>query len=750
MADPTGESFTLDDFVDAPPASTAPTDIPVQQDVYTMDDFVDSPLQDKTITSSAKRDSIGPDGKVILNVQAVPWGTRIKTQMFFDRADEKLRYLQNTIGDKFDLALHPTNHTEVIARPKGTKEWGVIDPDGRNAEGTLAELQEALTEGGENAFLVAQALNIPANALSGGLTSAGLEAVRVGLRKLMLPNADPGAALTDIGIAGGAGIISGGMGQLGVVGKDAVVSGVNATQKGVNAATKASPGLGRKVINYVDSPEFMAQGFGLSEKEFPSIVENLAVLKKNHPEFKKAYDSAWTKKGKYQAVDKLLKDTGQKLGQFYENPENTVKVSGLLDNEPIQLLEQAATTGKVMEGAKPVIVDDATRSSINRILHNYKQVIGGTVLGRDSTYMKAFNSGKLHRLDHLKPFGFKSNEEAFQALVGDADISLGDVVAARSGFDEKINFAKSKGTIKALDTARKNAADGFRQGVRGKLLELGGEDAVKLLDLAHELYPVTKSLKSMYVNAAKQPGNFAHYFPSAINGMTRGGLVIASKVAKVPGVRTMVSNLAGDIPLPKGAAMLSEEGKRKALAQMWRGGSFALSREELGKNLLPRESDTYFENSDYINKLITEVDDPDLADALTKQYERGDKTGFANSLSMVASTNDNIFEPAPYKSLVVQDGNPVLMDKFDREQYREHIANTVTDSREKYKALQALNGQNIMIKAPYDTPKEPKKIFGIPSAPSKKLSTSSRVATQLKDFDTVEMDDGTERVDHDY
>ena len=224
-------------------------------------------------------------------------------------------------------------------------------------------------------------------------------------------------------------------------------------------------------------------------------------------------------------------------------------------------------------------------------------------------------------------------------------------------------------------------------------------------------------------------------------------------------VRSFLEGMKGSaLPLPPDME-LSVLGKMtgSAVGQLTRAIKYNTARNILGKQsdaqALPRNAEAFFENPDYINQLGNQIDDPDLMDQMVRVFERGDKDSFANMLSMTASENEGLFDSAPYKSLVVNNGKPVIMDKFEREQYRKFLEKTVTDPRELFDALQALNGDNVMLKPPFEPPPgymEVKKGKAVPQVTKGKVdttSTISQVASTLKKADAT---DEKERIDYSY
>lgn len=165
------------------------------------------------------------------------------------------------------------------------------------------------------------------------------------------------------------------------------------------------------------------------------------------------------------------------------------------------------------------------------------------------------------------------------------------------------------------------------------------------------------------------------------------------------------------------------------------------------KQLLPRDAQAYDADPAAMNALFDAIGQDDVTDTLARQQERGDKEGFAQTLSLLASGNEDVFEPAPYKSLVTNEGIPVITDMYEREQYRAFLQKKIVDPVERYKALNALNMRDEMTIPPYEIPTVSR------PRTSNKVSTTTtvgRVAQALKETETVEVGDGLERQGYDY
>lgn len=716
---------------------------------------INSPYDDKTAINDYQRIGIGPDKTPIRNVQAVDQFTRWATQFAFDNAKEKAAYLRSKLGKDWDIANHPTNPTDVIIKKRGDKQWGVIDP------GQLT-LDELIPEMAEHVDTISQVATLPSGILSGGLTAASIQGIRQGIKQALLPGSDPNIA--QIAIDGASGMIGAGVTK-------GITSAVKrGSQEASNLAGKGiqkiagEGGYLEKVgdkLRILDQPESIAKEIGASAKEMEPLgqkllVGKIATLQKDHPEFKAAYDSAFRMKDKFTAVNDLLEKTGAELGDIYSDAPINVAVKDIFSTEPAQLLKEAVNSRVVKQGNKLIRVNGKTQAQIKNVQHDFLEDIATTVIGDSKSgqsYLKLFRQNRLHKDPDFKAMGIKDNNEAMLALIGEHDISLQDLVMTRWGREGIVKYGKQKGQISAKNSVDKYTADALRDTIHSAIRDnLGeaGEDAIKKMELFSNLYPVVKRMSATIGGEAAKTWNpVGKVLPSWLNSAPRYAAKLGVNLSNLAEVRTLVRSMTEGA---SGAIPKQVTGSASALpsitTRLAKGIKFRLAQDTLEKSFLPRDAEAFFENPDLINNVVNQLGDPELTDSMVKQFERGDKEGFANTLSMVASENDELFEKAPYKSLVVQNGQPVLMDKFDREQYRQHIEKSIIDPREKYKALQALNGNNVMVKAPYDIPQSNTVVLS--NKQSKKLSTSSRVASQLKDFETVEMDDGTERVDHDY
>jgi K+-transporting ATPase c subunit len=708
-----------------------------------------SPLEMVSDSKGLSRVGFGPDKKPALDVQNVDSFLRWKTQLLFDTAKEKSDYLKQELGDSYLIAQHPTRPTDVILKKKGSRYWGVIDPGDNDS---------MLKEAAENVDNIAMALAMPTGVVAGALTQGGLEGLRQVAKKTLSPSADVNYGKIAVGAAAGA-LGAGVQSVLGLGAKtatNAVGSAINAGTKVAGQAEKA--GLLNKVksiANFSEQPQFILQELGGSKKDFldygkKSLEENVAWLQQNAGDkFKEVYNSAWRLKGKKEALETWGKELGAQLGEVYGNPANTLKARDIIDDKAAGLLDEAITTRQVQQGLKKVAIDETTTRKAQAIQRRLLTDVGNVTLGPDSPYVKAYRAKKLLSLPEIQSIGITNEDAAMAFILRDQDMTLADALAVRSGLDDALSYGKAKGQIGSVDTLQKHAADSVRNAIQKKIGEISPDLAITS-DTFHKLEPLIKVASNAVAGSKTEAISFTKLIPGAINGMKRGGLLLAGKLANRPEVRTALRGLV-DLKLPTaaGEVPLKASQMKELVKRGLRGGSFLEAKNVMGKNLLPRDADAYFDNPDLINAFTQQVADPELTDVLVRQYERGDRESFANTMSNAASTNEDLFDAAPYKSLVTQGGKQVIMDKYDREQYRQWVDKNVSDPAEKYEIYQNLNFKNEMTKSPFEASKQ-KMQFGAPSELTKSASAVSRVASELRKTETVKLDDGTERVDHDY
>lgn len=687
------------------------------------------------------------DKKPVLDVQNIDDMLRWKTQLLFDNADEKAMFLKKQLGPKYAIDIDPIDRTNVIVKQKGTRYWGRIDP-------TIND--SLLQEATENIDGIAQALAMPAGIVAGALAAGGIEGLRQAAKKYVSPESDVSG--TSIAIAIGAGGLGGLVGTAGKAGKqavsDAATDVLNQTGK-LGLASRV-----KQAARFFDSPQYMAQEWGANAKEFSnlgkeSIEANFGYLMQNSPEFAAINSSKFTLSGKVEAAKELLKETGAKIGAYYENPENVVKMVHAFDSAPYQQLKEAAKTGIVKKGAAATMVDRAIMGRAERVRRDLLEKLARTILPEKSPYLKAFNEKRLTQLPSIQKMGFKTENDAMEALLKDRDITAAEAQMISDGLNEKISFGKMRGSIKSVDTINKHADDTITQAVQKAIEEAGDVETAVANKLFHELKPVVKIGDRTISGNKAEPFNFTKFVPGALNGVKRQSLMIATKALNRSEVKTALRALGGrdSFEVAQGAP-ISKSWFKEAMAlagkKTLRGASFLEAKNFGKKAFLPRDSSAYFSDPTLVNAITQEVEDRDLTDVMVRKIDNGDKEGFASVLSTAANQNPDMFEPSPYKSLVKgPNGEAVINDKYEREAHRQWIEKAVNDPVEKYKQLKMLNQNNIMIKAPFDIP-VPNLKDNIRLGNSKNSSVVSRVASQLKQAETVELDDGEERVDYDY
>lgn len=756
--EPTIKRFSLSDI------ETGAT--PTQQGAFKVAEASSVPSEDAVTLQNAQRVGIAHDRLPVLNVQEVSWGDRLLTQLLHDTPEEKVAYLKQHKGNGYDYAVNPADPQQIIIKKNGNKHWGVIDPRNLTTDEYLPELLE-------NIDSIAQMVSIPAGVLAAAATTGGIQAVRQLIKEGVTPENQMSLAPVVTDAASGAfggGITSAISYGTKKAGAQVITKTGEILEDAGKAVSKSADGgilgkLGEK-LDIVNTPKFIAKEMGATGKQLdptnPNLLINrVAKLQKNHPEFNAAYKGAWTLKGKFQNLAKLSDDAGESIGQFMqEMGGEAVPIKTILKSKAFTELDQAANTRFVQEGNRLVRVNRATKLQTQKVKKDFLEDLGSMVLGEGEeakSIMNLYRKGKLVNEDIAKELGAKSNDEALIALIGEKEISLGDAWALRLGRDQIIKYGKQQGQITAKNTVDKYTADAVRESMEAVLKGLpGGKEALKNQELYANLYPVLKTMGGKLGRDAAGLWNPLGLLPGMINSAPRFAAKLGVNLANKVEVRAFVEGLAkGKFPLPEDAIMpKGVTGLTKGLGQISRAAKFNFAEGVLNKDaeaqVLPRTADSYFQNPNLINSLAEKVDDPELLNSMVKTFERGDKESFANMLSMVGSESDDIFETAPYKSLVINEGIPVIMDKYDREQYRQWVEKKVIDPREKYIILQRLNGFNEMTMEPF---KPPKDYIELPITKNTTLppqSTVSKTASSLKKSDTVVLEDGSERQDYDH
>lgn len=705
-----------------------------------------TPEQLSTIT----RSGLSTDKKPILDVQNLDDTKRWKTILFFDTPEERINYLKDDLPD-YEFSTNPQKSSEVILRKKGTKYWGKIDP-GYDNDSLLKEL-------GENLDSVAQSVALPASMLSGALAAGTIEGARQFIKTQLDDEAK--ASLGMVGVSTLAGGLS--IAPL-AVGSSTVKASVKKAASTVqNEATKRGITLekaGNLFKNFVDNPEYIAQNLGANTSNFKKGIErNISYLQDNAKDVMSAIQKAPTLKKKKAAIESALNEAGQQLDAFYGNPDNIVSVANIFDSNAFNLLDEAVGAGRIKAGGvkgKDIIVSERTRGAAYDIQRDLITRVARTSMPDDDKYLKAYMRGSLRRLPELKPMKFKTDNEAMLAILkqSDLDLSAADARAIHDGFANALKFGKQKKQIKDKDDLYKYALDSITDAVQATAEETGDTTLASANKLFNNLIPIDNLVSDSIAAAKTERFNFTKFVPSALNGIKRQSLLIATKLADRPEIRSALYKM-GNVS-EQGFEDAVTSGGRSKIGKLIQGMSFTGMREIGEKQLLPRDTQAYFKDPSTIQALISEVDDPELTDSLVGAYDRGDSETFSNVLSMAASGNEALFESTPYKSLVMNNGKPTIMDKYEREQYRKFLEKTVTDPRDLFDALQALNGDNVMTTKPFEPPAgymEIKKGKATPAVTKGKVSLDSSIsktADSLRKSDTVRFKDGTERKDYSY
>lgn len=765
VIDPTElEDFGIDLF---DPGATTESAIGMDDIVLDRSEIALNDSEDPEKILSSQRVAIGPDRKPVIGTQGVDYMTRLRTQLFFDNSDEKQAYLKSVLGPGYVFAQHPKRPNDVILRRKDQKHWSVVDPGGLGVGELIAEV-------GENSDSIASMAAVPAGALNGAMAAGGIQAVRQAIKHYLLPEASIPGSIEKVGVDALAGGIGGGAAQL--LGKTAKAtkdasSVALATGKGIVA--KADEPLLSRVkqgLNILKQPRFIAQELGATDKAFlevgrKPITENIQWLMDESPEFAQAISTNLSRKGKFSAVQKLVSDTGDDIARIYNETPAMVQLDDVLDSPAYAALKDASTTGRIMKGKKRLRLDAKEAKHIdNTVRRNMLDTLGGLVMGEEGDaaggFLEIFRAGKLHEVPALKEMGAKTNNDAMELLLRQQEIPLLDAWGMRMAADEKINYFKNTKQISWLNSSQKLKSDTMRDAIMTTLNDQFPDTAADLIhknELFHQLMPVLTMTDAANAAGKASPISFTKYWPGSLNSGIRRTAMFGTKALNTPQVRTLLRNIeaGGGIPIPQGA-QLPEGGLKKMLPQMLRGNAFLTARSLMDRQLSPRDAKPYFDDPNLINDLTGQVDDPELTDSMVRKLESGDQEGFANMLSMVASGNPDVFDPAPYASLVTNNGKPVIMDKYDREAYRKYLDQAITDPRDRFLALKALNFSNEMTKPPFTPPE--KAVINKPAVRSGRVSLPkgskiSRVVEDLKandDADTVRIDNDTKRADYEY
>ncbi len=696
----------------------------------------------------------------VFNVQAVPNTVRFLTEFAFDNVDEKAAFLKKQYPDKV-FAVHPHDPSQIVMKGKNDKEWGVVNPGGLT-------LKEAAMGVAENGDAIVQAFAIPAGVIGGLAVGGSVQALRQELKQHLLPGSD--YRFDKIAIDSASGAISGGLFK---AGKDVVkgVGNVARRRTGQLIEDATNPEgmlnkLGQK-LNIRATPDFIMKEIGASAKESEPLQKRLlsskiAQLQKAHPEFAQAYDSAYTLKGKFDATNEILEAAGRRIGETQVDESIKIPIQDILKSKSYQDLLKAEQTRIVGQGRRlGVKVNRTAADKIAKVRRDFLEDIGSTVLSDSPAgkkYLELYRKGTLHLYPQMKAYGLKTNEDALLYIIGNESISLPEAVMTRMGRDGVINFNKSAGQIKALNSVDKYTADAMREVIENSAKNLpdGGEQFLKDIDLFHNLHPVVKRMSATIggqTSAKWDP--VGKTLPGFINSAPRFVAKLGVNLANKTEVRTFIANLAKNqaFDLPKGGKF---NGSMDLASRLSRAAKFHTSKgildkafsEEVSAQGLPRDVDSYFNDSGLINTLTETMGSSEETDQAIRMLERGDRESFANALSTFSAENEDLFAKAQYKSMVMDGNRLVIQDKYDREAHRKWIDKNIIDPREKFRQLKALNLTNEMVKTPYEIPLKPDLKDNIKLG--KSGSTVGRVAAQLKQSESVELDDGSERQDYDY
>ena len=689
------------------------------------------------------------DGRPILDVQNVDDHIRWATQIFFDRADEKADYVKQELPG-YLVDVDPTDKTNVIVKRKGSRYWGRVDP---------GEKDSILKEIAENADGIAQFFGMAAGPLAAAAIDGGIE----GVRQLIKTHISEKAKFdtSAVGIATGAALLPGAVTGITKYGTKKAVSAAadvadSSMSKGVLARMKRG-------VAFLDSPQYKAQEWGASAADFgnfgkDSIEKNFSYLAKNSPEFEQI-NKLPTLSARVTAGKELLDTTRQTIAAFYENPDNVIKMSDVFDSAPYQYLKEAVNTGRVASEKGGATLVDRTITRRAALVHrDLLEKQARVILPENSPYLKAFQAPKpgktLVDMPGVKKMGFKPGQEneAMEALLRDRDMTAAQAQEILDGLEEKVTFGKKKDQIKSLSTVQKHASDSFRKAIHKTIEDSGDVGTAKAFEVYHELRPIIAIGDRTVAGAKTADVNLTKFYPSMLNSGKRKVLTIAGKLINTPEVRGTLRRGMGSFDTAMGAGSV-----KSAIGSLAVKGTSMLSAKNYGKKLFQdrdsteyfsRDANKYFEDPSLVNGILQNVQDRDLTDTMIRQLDNGDKEGFANTLSAAALQNPDSFDPSPYKSLVKgPSGEAVIQDKYEREQHRQWIEKNIPDPVEKYKQLKALNKGQVMVKAPFEIP-APNLQDNIKIG--KSSSTVSRVASTLKQADTVELEDGSERQDYPY
>lgn len=714
------------------------------------DEVAFTPYEDPDALRKASRVGVGPDGKTALNVQAVRSPLRLAANLLFDDTQEKAEFVQEQLGSGWEVAQHPNKPQNLILKKKGAKYWGVLEPG-------ESSFDEYINEAKENTDLIAQMFMAPSGAVAAALSAGGIQAVRQTLKKIIMPSSDWSTAdvALDAAVGGVTGLSGNVVGKTLKETKELARKGVDLTKNVTTRAADSSAWQRIKDIpKTIESPEWKAREYGATARQFndfqkKSIEDNISYLQKVSPDFIAA-DKAYTVRGKYEAFQNLLKQTGENIGEAFNDPNKYIKIDDVFNSEHFTNLASGADTRVMSKGKQKLRVNSRTQKQIREVRHDMLDQLADVVMSdgpEKKKIMDLFKKGKLGKSDYAKQYGTTGNIDTMMAMLRGETIPMSEAWLMRIGTDDLVKYGAQKKAIAALHSARKAVPDALREAMDKALTEQLGPGAADILnqtDIYHNLIPIVETLSKKVASSKAEMWNPLKTIPGTLYSAPRFAAALGRNLLQRPEVAAAIRNGGLKFPMPEGASYLAPKTGMDMMRRAVKGAQFG-SLDTLGeKMLLPRDSGVYFEDPEALNALTNAVGSDEATEVLVKQYERGDKDGFANTLSLLAAQREDVFDPAPYKSLVTQGGKPIITDMSDREQYRMWVDKNIQDPKEKYRILKSLNFDGEMVKPPFEPTPLPKIQRGTNASPV------ARVAKSLRASDKVELDDGSERVDYGY
>lgn len=708
---------------------------------------------------------IGFTGKLpIKNIQGVDNVLRLKTQLFFDDPNEKMAYLSKELGSNYVFKTKPDAPDQIILKQKNDKFWQMLDPAGLTPKEALQEIAEHATD-------IAEFATIPESWITGGLVTGGIESARQGIKKYLSPESK--FDLMSVGIHTTGGAVGGGIGKIQKRMNESAAKAAEKAAQTMDAAEMSgmagiiAKGI-NKGINYLNSPEFVSKEIGATGKQFndfqkKTIQDSIKYLQENVPEFTEVYTKGLTLEQKKDGLQALLNNIGERIDHVYDNPDVIVSFNELINTDNIKLLKDAISTRRIMQNGTTKFVDADTAKGLQKIYKDYLERFGSMTLEQDgpSKYMKAFRSSKLHKMPELRQFKFKNSTQALETILADQTYNLKELASIRYGLLENVKFGKKVGQISHLDTAQKYAVDSATdvatsaiRKYNAELVKAGQapiEDLAKLnLDYTN-LVPVVATISGTVGKGKAASFQPFRWWPGKINTPARAAAKIGQTALQQPAIRSYLRIGIGAnglaTPLPSAMADLKAPSSFKFIQRALRGGGYLRTRTVLeNQATLPRDIEQYMQNPELLNRM-GELADPETAQALYQQISKGDTKNAAHTLSLIASANAEEFDPAPYNSLTIKDGEPIITDPYERTAYRDFIDKADLPTAEKYKILNDLNKYGKMGPSPFNPPEMDTDIV---SADVQDTSTVSRVAKALRHTETVELTGGEERQDYSY